>query len=86
MLIFFFFFASALSALYLYNEPKFIVIGNPVILEQSHAYNALGDGTEEVNYLNIVRTSVAIPSGLHLLAPWRAFPPPRLTYGNRRVV
>ena len=40
MLIFFFFFASALSALHLYNEPKFMVIGNPVILEQSHAHNA----------------------------------------------
>ena len=35
-----FFFASALSALHLYNEPKFVVIGNPVILEQSHAHNA----------------------------------------------
>ena len=41
MFIFFFFFASALSALHLYNEPKFVVIGNPVILEQSHAHNAL---------------------------------------------
>ena len=40
MLIFFFFFASALSALHLYNEPKFMVIGNPVILEQSHTHNA----------------------------------------------
>ena len=40
MLIFFFFFASALSALHLYNEPKFMVIGNPVILEQSHAHDA----------------------------------------------
>ena len=40
MLIFFFFFASALAALHLYNEPKFMVIGNPVILEQSHAHNA----------------------------------------------
>ena len=41
MLIFFFFFASALSALHLYNEPKFMVIGyNPVMLEQSHAHNA----------------------------------------------
>ena len=40
MFIFFFFFASALSALHLYNEPKFMVIGNPVILEQSHAHNA----------------------------------------------
>ena len=39
MLIFFFFFPSALSALHLYNEPKFMVIGNPVILEQSHAHN-----------------------------------------------
>ena len=36
----FFFFASALSALHLYNEPKFTVIGNPVILEQSRAHNA----------------------------------------------
>ena len=35
-----FFFSSALSALHLYNEPKFMVIGNPVILEQSHAHNA----------------------------------------------
>ena len=35
-----FFFASALSALHLYNELKFMVIGNPVILEQSHAHNA----------------------------------------------
>ena len=36
-----FFFASALSALHLYNGPKlFMVIGNPVILEQSHAHNA----------------------------------------------
>ena len=35
-----FFFSSALSAFHLYNEPKFMVIGNPVILEQSHAYNA----------------------------------------------
>ena len=34
------FFASALSALHLYNEPKFMVFGNPVILEQSHARNA----------------------------------------------
>ena len=40
MLFFFFFFASALSALHLDNEPKFMVIGNPVILEQSHAHNA----------------------------------------------
>ena len=40
MFIFFFFFASALSALHLYNEPKFMVTDNPVILEQSHAYNA----------------------------------------------
>ena len=41
MLIFLFFtFASALSALHLYNEPKFMFIGNPVILEQSHAHNA----------------------------------------------
>ena len=40
MLFFFFFFASALSALHHYNEPKFMVIGNPVILEQSHAHNA----------------------------------------------
>ena len=40
MLIFFLLFASALSALHLYNEPKFMVIGNPVILEQSHAHNA----------------------------------------------
>ena len=40
MLIFFFFLASALSALHLYNEPKFMVIGNPVKLEQSHAHNA----------------------------------------------
>ena len=41
MLIFiYFYFASALSALHLYNEPKFMVIGNPVILEQSHAHNA----------------------------------------------
>ena len=39
MLIFFFFVASALPALHLYNEPKFMVIGNPVILEQSHANN-----------------------------------------------
>ena len=35
-----FFFASALSAFHLYNESKFMVIGNPVILEQSHAHNA----------------------------------------------
>ena len=35
-----FFFALALSALHLYNEPKFMVIGNPVILEQYHAHNA----------------------------------------------
>ena len=35
-----FFFASALSALHLYNETKFMVIGNPAILEQSHAHNA----------------------------------------------
>ena len=40
MLIFFCFFASALSVLHLYNEPKLLVIGNPVILEQSHAHNA----------------------------------------------
>ena len=40
MFIFFFFFASAWSALHLYNEAKFMVIGNPVILEQSHAHNA----------------------------------------------
>ena len=33
-------FSSALSALHLYNEPEFMVIGNPVILEQSHAHNA----------------------------------------------
>ena len=33
-------FASALSALHLYIEPKFMVIGNPVILEQSPAHNA----------------------------------------------
>ena len=39
-MLIFFFFASALSALHLYNEPKFMVIGNPVILEQSHAHNA----------------------------------------------
>ena len=35
-----FFLVSALSALHLDNEPKFMVIGNPVILEQSHAHNA----------------------------------------------
>ena len=35
-----FFFASALSALHLYNEPKFMVIGDPVILEQYHAHDA----------------------------------------------
>ena len=29
-----------MSALHLYNEPNFIVIGTPVILEQSHAHNA----------------------------------------------
>ena len=29
-----------MSALHLYNETKFMVIGNPVILEQSHAHNA----------------------------------------------
>ena len=40
MFIFFFFFALALSALHLYNEPKFMVVSNPVILEQSHAHNA----------------------------------------------
>ena len=40
MFIFFFFFALAFSALHLYNEPKFMVIGNPVILEQYHAHNA----------------------------------------------
>ena len=40
LIFFFFFFASALSALHLYNEPKFMVIGNPVILEQYHAHNA----------------------------------------------
>ena len=40
MLIFFFFFASALRALHLYNEPKFMVIGDPNMLEQSHAHNA----------------------------------------------
>ena len=40
LIFFFFFFASALSGLHLYSEPKFVVIGNPVILEQSHAHNA----------------------------------------------
>ena len=40
LIFFFFFFASALSALHLYNDLKFMVIGNPVILEQSHAHNA----------------------------------------------
>ena len=39
-MFFFSFFASALFALHLHNEPKFMVIGNPVILEQSHAHNA----------------------------------------------
>ena len=51
MLFFFFFFASALSALHLYNKLKFMVIGNPVILEQSHAHNApdLWDKESNVN-------------------------------------
>ena len=39
-MLIFFFFASTLYALHLYNKPKFMVIGNPVILEQSHAHNA----------------------------------------------
>ena len=39
-MLIFFFFASALSALHFYNEPKFMVIGNPIILKQSHAHNA----------------------------------------------
>ena len=38
-MLIFFFSASALSAFHLYNESKFMVIGNPVILEQSHAHN-----------------------------------------------
>ena len=47
-----FFSSSALSALHLYNEPKFMVIGNPVILEQSHAHNApdLWDGGSMIRF------------------------------------
>ena len=64
MLIFFFVFASAFSALHLYNEPKLMVIGNPVILEQSRAHNApdlwdRGSTAEEVQQRKYSRGSTA---------------------------
>ena len=48
MLIFFFFSASALSALQLYNEPKFMVIGNPLYSNNLTPITPQTYGTEEV--------------------------------------
>ena len=44
----FFFFASALSALHLYNEHKFMVIGNPLYSNNLTPITPQTYGTEEV--------------------------------------
>ena len=70
------FFSSALSALHLYNEPKFMVIGNPVILEQSHAHNApeLWDrGSSYISWVPCYPTSLASSLSFSLSSSFLAF-------------